>query len=154
LNKPRFIAGPPGTGKTHKFIVDKYITALKKYTPEKIIILSHTKIAAREIREAIFEIPYIEQNYTKKEMESRICTIHTYCKSRILKKEVFSLSDHKNLIKEDSRFNNHQEDDIKRKHRFYKYLSDAYGHGETLDKYWIKCDQKSFAPYGLKLIKE
>ena len=154
MNKPRFIAGPPGTGKTHKFIVDKYITALKKYTPEKIIILSHTKIAAREIREAIFEIPYIEQNYTKKEMESRICTIHTYCKSRILKKEVFSLSDHKNLIKEDSRFNNHQEDDIKRKHRFYKYLSDAYGHGETLDKYWIKCDQKSFAPYGLKLIKE
>jgi len=67
---------------------------------------------------------------------------------------VFGLYDHKKLIKKDSRFNLHKEDDIKRKHRFYKYLSDAYGHGKTLDQYWVKCDQKSFDPYGLKLITE
>jgi len=58
------------------------------------------------------------------------------------------------INKKDSRFNLHKEDDIKRKHRFYKYLSDAYGHGKTLDQYWVKCDQKSFDPYGLKLITE
>ncbi len=30
--------------------------ALAKYTPEKIIILSHTNIAANEIRDAIFDL--------------------------------------------------------------------------------------------------
>ena len=30
--------------------------ALEKYTPEKIIILSHTNIAANEIRDAIFDL--------------------------------------------------------------------------------------------------
>jgi superfamily I DNA/RNA helicase len=139
--------------------------ALAKYTPEKIIILSHTNIAANEIRDAIFDLKNLkneEGNYTfpqlrgitKKAMKYRVCTIHTYCKSRLLKKEVFKLHNHKELINKDSRFNLHREDDIKRKHRFYKYLSDADGHGETLDKYWIKCDQKSFEPYSLKLIKE
>ena len=70
MNKPRFIAGPPGTGKTHKFIVDKYITALKKYTPEKIIILSHTNIAANEIRDAIFDLKNLknEEGITIKKM--------------------------------------------------------------------------------------
>ena len=139
--------------------------ALAKYTPEKIIILSHTNIAANEIRDAIFDLKNLKneeghyifpqlRGITKKAMKYRVCTIHTYCKSRLLKKEVFKLYDHKELIKKDSRFNLHREDDIKRKHRFYKYLSDADGHGETLDKYWIKCDQKSFDPYGLTLIKE
>jgi hypothetical protein len=165
LNKPRFIAGPPGTGKTHKFIVDMYMKALEKYTPEKIIILSHTNIAANEIRDAIFDLKNLKneeghyifpqlRGITKKAMKHRVCTIHTYCKSRLLKKEMFNLHNHKELINKDSRFNLHREDDIQRKHRFYKYLSDADGHGETLDKYWIKCNQKSFDPYGLTLIKE
>jgi len=60
LNEPRFIAGPPGTGKTHKFIVNKYKDALTKYTTEKIIILSHTNIAADEIRDAIYDLKYLK----------------------------------------------------------------------------------------------
>ena len=139
--------------------------ALEEYTPEKIIILSHTKIAAYEIRDAIFDLKNLKdgeeqfifpqlQGITKKAMEHRVCTIHAYCKNRLLKKEVFGLHHHKELIKKDSRFNLHKEDNIKNKHRFYKYLSDANGHGKTLDQHWIKCDKNSFEPYGLKLIKE
>jgi len=54
---PRFVAGPPGTGKTHGFIVDLYKDLLKQYSPENIIILSHTNVAADEIRDAILELP-------------------------------------------------------------------------------------------------
>jgi hypothetical protein len=36
--KPRFIAGPPGTGKTHGFIVGLYKDLLPKYHPDKIKI--------------------------------------------------------------------------------------------------------------------
>ena len=163
MNKPRFIAGPPGTGKTHKFIVDIYINFLLKHEA-KIIILSHVG-RPNEIRDAIFDLKNLkneEGNYSitetteesKWSIKYRVCTIHTYCKSRLLKKELFPIDNHKELINKDSRFNLHREDDIQRKHRFYKYLSDADGHGETLDKYWIKCDKKSFDPYGLTLIKE
>ena len=114
--------------------------ALEKYTPEKIIILSHTKIAAYEIRDAIFDLKNLKneeeqfifpqlQGITKKAMEHRVCTIHAYCKSRLIKKELFKLPNHKELIKKDSRFNLQKEDNIINKHRFYKYLSDAIGHG-------------------------
>ena len=34
----RFIVGPPGTGKTHTWLVKKYEECFSKYTPEKIIL--------------------------------------------------------------------------------------------------------------------
>ena len=48
--KPKFISGPPGTGKTNFFIRDKYIELINKYGHENIIILSHTNTAADEIK--------------------------------------------------------------------------------------------------------
>jgi KaiC/GvpD/RAD55 family RecA-like ATPase len=41
--KPKFISGPPGTGKTNFFIKEKYEELVKQYGHEKIIILSHIK---------------------------------------------------------------------------------------------------------------
>ena len=55
-NKPRFISGPPGTGKTHTFIVNQYKELIKEYNPENIIIISHTNVAVREIKNAILKI--------------------------------------------------------------------------------------------------
>ena len=40
--EPRFIAGPPGTGKTHVYITGLYEELLVKYSYKKILILSHT----------------------------------------------------------------------------------------------------------------
>ena len=55
--KPRFIAGPPGTGKTHDFILGLYKQLLKEdYQPEKIVILSHTNVAANQIKEAVLKL--------------------------------------------------------------------------------------------------
>ena len=59
--KPRFIAGFPGTGKTHDFILGLYKKLLKEdYPPEKIVILSHTNVAANQIKEAVLKLPEIQ----------------------------------------------------------------------------------------------
>ena len=87
---PRFVAGPPGTGKTHTFIVKLYKELLNKYSPENIIILSHTNVAADEIRHAILELPEMkEKGLRKKFFKYRISTIHSFCKSKVPKKEKF-----------------------------------------------------------------
>ena len=51
MSKLRFMVGPPGTGKTSTFITSKYIELLKNYNYKKIIILSHTNVAADEIKD-------------------------------------------------------------------------------------------------------
>ena len=35
----RFVVGPPGTGKTHTWIVKKYKECFSRYNPEKIVLL-------------------------------------------------------------------------------------------------------------------
>ena len=49
----KFIVGPPGTGKTHIFLVEKYEECFSKYNPEKIVLLSHTNVAVEQILDAI-----------------------------------------------------------------------------------------------------
>ena len=65
--KPRFIAGPPGTGKTHIYIVEElYQELLLKYEPSRIIILSHTNVAADQIRDAVLALTVMkERGFTK-----------------------------------------------------------------------------------------
>ena len=153
--EPRFIAGPPGTGKTHEYIVDLYQKELlPKYHPDKIIILSHTNVAANEIRAAILKIPEMkERGFTDKSMKYKISTIHSYCKKRHLKKEIFEYEDHKNLILQNRLFAKDSSGDVD-KHSLYKFRSDAAGRGLTLDEYWRICDQTNYAPYSLPMIKE
>ena len=54
MNNLKFIVGPPGTGKTHIYLKSKYKELLKTYSPEKMILLSHTNVAADEIRREFF----------------------------------------------------------------------------------------------------
>ena len=53
LKIPDFIPGPPGTGKTHRWLKNKYAGFLKQYPWDRIVILSHTNTAADEIIKAI-----------------------------------------------------------------------------------------------------
>ncbi len=86
--KARFVVGPPGTGKTHTFLVEKYEECFSKYNPEKIVLLSHTNVAVGQILDAIMELKEVkEKRIQKKIFEDRICTIHHYCKSKLLKKK-------------------------------------------------------------------
>ena len=39
---PKFISGPPGTGKTSTWLTNKYVELLNKYSHSNILVLSHT----------------------------------------------------------------------------------------------------------------
>ena len=156
MKQPKFISGPPGTGKTSMFITQKYTELLKKYPYNKIIILSHTNVAADEIRDEILKLPDM-QGVTKKAMKYNICTIHSYCKSRLVgRKEVFSYADHMNLTTIDSLFKLQRitESEFNAdKHKFYRYLADAHGRGNTLKEHWKTCDKEIYKPYSLNSIE-
>ena len=157
MKQPKFISGPPGTGKTSMFITQKYTELLKKYSYNKIIILSHTNVAADEIRDEILKLPEM-QGVTKKAMKYKICTIHSYCKSRLVgRKEVLSYEDHKNLCTIETLFKlqtvNESEFNAD-KHKFYRYLADAHGRGHTIKEHWKVCDKEIYKPYSLNSIEE
>jgi hypothetical protein len=155
---PKFISGPPGTGKTNMFLTAKYLELLKKYSHNNIIVLSHTNVAAKEIRDAILKLPEIkEKGLTKKSLKYKICTIHSFCKSRLVgKKEVFDADDHKNLGMINTLFKIQSIQGFDPdKHNFYKYLKDAFGRGyDDLKQFWKVCDRDSYRPYSINMIEE
>ena len=153
--EPRFIAGPPGTGKTHVYIVGLFEELLVEYNYKKILILSHTNVAAEQILEAVHKLPKMK-GVTKKELRETIGTIHHYCRNRPSlhgKLTKTKLEDHKKLIEKNRHFNDDRNPDIE-KHNLYRFRSDAKGRGMTYDEYWRKCDQDDYKPYGLEVMKE
>jgi hypothetical protein len=150
--KPRFISGPPGTGKTHTFIVEKYKDLIKEYHPENIIIISHTNVAVREIKTAILALEEVKaKGYDNKFYEHRICTIHHYCKSKLMRKEVFDIDDHKNLISINRRFALDKRPIDK--HEFYRLIKIARGQQLTPLEYWKK-ERPKLDIYDIKEILE
>ena len=158
MKQPKFISGPPGTGKTSKFITSKYLELLDSFTYDKIIILSHTNVAADEIRDEILKLPKVkEKGITKKSLKYKICTIHSYCRSKLTKKEVINYQDHINLSVLNTLFKRQsvKEGEFDNdKHKFYRYLSDANGKGKTLIEHWKSCDKLSYKPYDINTIIE
>ena len=56
MSKPYWVSGPPGTGKTHIYIKKLYKEHLDKGVMwNRIVILSHTVNAAKEILKAIIQ---------------------------------------------------------------------------------------------------
>ena len=157
MKQPKFISGPPGTRKTSKWVVDKYKELLKKYSYENIIILSHTNVAADEIKKEILKLSEME-GVTKKAMKYKICTIHAYCRSRLVGvKELFGYEDHMSLTTIESLFKLQRVTEAQfnaDEHLFYRYLKDAHGMGKNIKEHWRSCDKASYSPYSLNSIEE
>jgi superfamily I DNA/RNA helicase len=155
LKIPSFIPGPPGTGKTHKWLKNKYIEFLKKYPWDRIVILSHTNTAADEIVKAVNKLPELE-NIPDTNLQDQICTIHSYFKAEYLNIKKYEHEDHKAFCKENLGMNIIKKNISWDKHPLYEFISHAHGKGydltsETeLEKYWALCERSRYEGYRLQ----
>jgi len=152
------IAGPPGTGKT-RYLMKKYYDALDTYQAADIMIMSHTKTAANEIREKINNPKNIKEYHketgkdlfnlikeTKKIREINVSTIHKYCKNEITKSkggDVFEISDYDRLKAKYLIFNIHTLtrtfsfiETLFKSHPFFKFVGFARDNGKDLTSYY------------------
>ena len=118
------VIGPPGTGKTHSFVVEKYRELFSQYDVDKIVLISHTNTAVVEILNAIINLPEVkESGRRRKFFEDRICTLHHYCKHKLMRREVFTEKNNKdfnNLCIENTGFRVSKEKTIKKENNFVK----------------------------------
>jgi len=163
--KARFVVGPPGTGKTHKWIVKKYKKLVNKYGPEEIVLLSHTREAVYQILTAIMKIKdsdgrtLKEKGYDEDFFEHRICTLHHFCKEKLMRREVFTAEEDPEgfaaLCRENTGFRMSKERTIK-KHPFFKFVTHARGNGKTLREYWNldSTEKAEYFPYKINHLEE
>ena len=152
------IAGPPGTGKTTR-LTKIFYELLDKYSPADILLMSHTKTAAKIIRDKILEpktildyqketgkeIYYKVQN-SKKTLENNVSTIHSYCNSiakQVTKGQEFDLDDYDIMSQMHPLFNKHTMnkkfkdiDSLFRLHPFFKFNSFARNNGMSPIEYY------------------
>ena len=144
----KFIVGPPGTGKTTR-LVEIYYDLIQKYRMESIITISHTNVAADEIRDRIRD----EKNATKYQVwdkvkannkkfyESHISTIHSYCKSNLFGAQVFDEECYLELDRQNKLFSRHYRGgkDLKtlsKRHPFWRFLGFSTDNDLSFPEYW------------------
>ena len=136
---PWWVSGPPGTGKTRGFIKEKYERFLDEGVRwERIVILSHTVNAAREILEAIKEIPRME-TIPADVLEDQICTIHAYFNAEGKKRKKYEAKHHKEFSKENREMSFWKKKTPKTpwdKHPLYVFCSRIHGKRQTPNDHW------------------
>ena len=155
LKIPEFIPGPPGTGKTHVWLKNKYTELLKKYPWDRIVILSHTNTAADEIIKAVNKLPELK-NVPDTNLQDQICTIHSYFRAEYLNIKKYEREDHTVFCKENSGMNIVEKRTLWDKHPLYEFISHAHGKGYDLtsdvelEKYWALCERSRYQNYRLQ----
>ena len=155
LKIPNFIPGPPGTGKTHKWLKNKYADLLKTYPWDRIVILSHTNTAADEIIKAVNKLPELK-NVPDTNLQDQICTIHSYFRAEYLNIKKYEREDHTVFCKENSGMNIVKKNTLWEKHPLYEFISHAHGKGYDLtsdvelEKYWALCERSRYQNYRLQ----
>ena len=155
LKIPEFIPGPPGTGKTHVWLKNKYTELLKKYPWDRIVILSHTNTAADEIIKAVNKLPELK-NVPDTNLQDQICTIHSYFRAEYLNIKKYEREDHTVFCKENSGMNIVKKNTPWEKHPLYEFISHAHGKGYDLtsdvelEKYWALCERSRYQNYRLQ----
>jgi hypothetical protein len=144
LKIPNFIPGPPGTGKTHKWLKNKYVDLLKKYPWDRI-----------EIIKAVNKLPELK-NVPDTNLQDQICTIHSYFRAEYLNIKKYEREDHKIFCKENSGMNIVKKNTPWEKHPLYEFISHAHGKGYDLtsdvelEKYWALCERSRYQNYRLQ----
>ena len=156
LKIPKWIPGPPGTGKTHIWLKDEYTKFLKKNISwERIVVLSHTNVAAKQIIKSIKKIPEME-NIPDTKLQDNIRTIHSYFKSKFTRLGKYERADHEGFCKQNPEMKHWSK--MKRlgweKHPLYQISSHSHGKNLTFPQYWATLNEELYENYSLnKLIK-
>ena len=150
---PEFVPGPPGTGKTHKWLKKTYAEFLQKYPWDRIVVLSHTNTAAKEIIKAVNKLPELV-NIPDTNLENQICTIHSYFRGEYLPLQKYERKEHKKFCSENTPMKHWNKPKSWDKHPLYEFSSHAHGKELTFDEYWAICDPQRYEPYKLHTLKE
>ena len=149
---PEFVPGPPGTGKTHRWLKSNYSEFLQKYPWDRIVVLSHTNTAAKEIVKAVNNLPKLK-NVPDDQLENQICTIHSYFRGEYLKLQKYDREQHKKFCSENEEMKIWKKPKSWEKHPLYEFSSHAHGKELTFDAYWAVCDSQRYEPYNLHTLK-
>jgi len=150
---PEFVPGPPGTGKTHRWLKNNYTDFLQGYSWDRIVVLSHTNTAAKEIVKAVNNLPELK-NIPDTRLEDQICTIHSYFRGEYLKLQKYDREQHKKFCSENEEMKFWKKPKSWEKHPLYEFSSHAHGKELTLDAYWAVCDSQRYEPYNLHTLKK
>jgi len=150
---PEFVPGPPGTGKTHRWLKSNYSEFLQKYPWDRIVVLSHTVTAAKEIVKAVNNLPELK-NVPDDQLENQICTIHSYFRGEYLPLQKYDKKEHKEFCSANTPMKFWHKKKSWEKHPLYEFSSHAHGKELTFDAYWAVCDAKRYEPYNLHTLKK
>ena len=150
---PEFIPGPPGTGKTHKWLKNNYTEFLQGYSWDRIVVLSHTRTAVKELIKAVNNLPKLK-NVPDTNLEDQICTIHSYFRGEYLPLQKYEKKEHKKFCSDNKEMRFCKKGKSWEKHPLYEFSSHAHGKELTFDAYWTVCDRHRYEPYNLHTLKE
>ena len=150
---PEFVPGPPGTGKTHRWLKNSYSEFLQKYPWDRIVVLSHTRTAAKEIIKAVDNLPKLK-NVPDSQLEDQICTIHSYFRGEYVRLQKYEKKEHEKFCSENIEMKFWNKPKSWEKHPLYEFSSHAHGRELTFDAYWTVCDPHRYEPYKLHTLKE
>ena len=142
MSKPYWVSGPPGTGKTHIYIKKLYKEHLDKGVMwNRIVILSHTVNAAKEILKAIKELPQLE-NIPEDFLEDQICTIHAYFRAESAKRnrKKYDKIQHDKFCTENpvmKKWTFHEKKSWD-KHPLYSFVSQKHGRQCSSREMWLR----------------
>jgi superfamily I DNA/RNA helicase len=149
---PEFVPGPPGTGKTHRWLKNTYAKFLQLYPWDRIVVLSHTNTAAFEIIKAVRNLPQLEKIPDTK-LQDQICTIHSYFRGEYLPLQKYDREEHKKFCNDNTPMKFWNKPKSWEKHPLYQFSSHAHGKELEFDDYWAVCDPKRYEPYTLHPLK-
>ena len=150
---PEFIPGPPGTGKTHRWLKNNYTEFLQGYSWDRMVVLSHTNTAAKEIIKAVNNLPKLK-NVPDTNLEDQICTIHSYFRGEYVPLQKYEKNEHKKFCSENTPMKFWNKPKSWEKHPLYEFSSHAHGKELSFDAYWTVCDRHRYEPYNLHTLKE